>query len=132
MFATFRSVLFQFLQDSWVTGILTNPFSENPHTKYRVGSGDRGGQRPLTTMRSPKNSCSKAVVFAMWAVAPSTLRSVSPVNTVRRRTCFLSQALPVSHYFVTSRCAVVLFSTSLSGYALLNASRTAANDFDMK
>jgi hypothetical protein len=30
----------------------------------------------------------------------------------------------------TSRYTAVLFGTSLSGYALLNASRTAANDFD--
>jgi hypothetical protein len=41
------------------------------------------------------------------------------------------QTLPVSRNFATSLC-IVLFSTSLSGYALLNASRTAANDFDAK
>jgi hypothetical protein len=39
---------------------------------------------------------------------------------------------PVSRNFITSRCVVVLFGTSLSGHALLNASRTAANDFDAK
>jgi hypothetical protein len=33
---------------------------------------------------------------------------------------------------VTSQCIVVLFGTSLSGYTLLNVSRTAANDFDAK
>jgi hypothetical protein len=37
----------------------------------------------------------------------------------------------VSRNFVTSRFIVVLFGTSLSGYALLNASQTAANDFDV-
>jgi hypothetical protein len=36
---------------------------------------------------------------------------------------FLSQTLPVFRNFVTSRCIVVLFGTSLSGYALLNASQ---------
>jgi hypothetical protein len=41
------------------------------------------------------------------------------------------QTLPLSQNFVTSQ-SVVLFGTSLSGYALLNASRTAANDFDEK
>jgi hypothetical protein len=38
----------------------------------------------------------------------------------------------VSRNIVTSWCIVVLLGTSLSGYALLNASRTAANDFDAK
>jgi hypothetical protein len=42
------------------------------------------------------------------------------------------QTLPVSRNFVTSWCIVVLFGTSLSGYALLNVSQTAANDFDAK
>jgi hypothetical protein len=37
----------------------------------------------------------------------------------------------VSRNFVNSLC-IVSFGTSLSGYALLNASRTAANDFDSK
>jgi hypothetical protein len=34
--------------------------------------------------------------------------------------------------FCTSRCIVVLFGNSLSGYALVNGSRTATNDFDAK
>jgi hypothetical protein len=41
----------------------------------------------------------------------------------------LSKTLPVSRNFVTSQC-IVLFGTSLSKYALLDISRTAANDFD--
>jgi hypothetical protein len=44
----------------------------------------------------------------------------------------LSQTLPVSRNVITSRCIVVLFGTSLSGYTLLNVSRTAGNDFDSK
>jgi hypothetical protein len=32
----------------------------------------------------------------------------------------------------TSRCITVLFGTPFSGYALLNASLTAASDFDAK
>jgi hypothetical protein len=42
------------------------------------------------------------------------------------------QTLPVSRNFVTSRYSVVLFGTSLSGYALIKALRTAENDFDTK
>jgi hypothetical protein len=38
----------------------------------------------------------------------------------------------VSRNFVTSRCVFIIFGTFLSGYALLNASRAAANDFDAK
>jgi hypothetical protein len=60
------------------------------------------------------------------------LRGDFVVNTLRRRTCFLSQTFPVSRNFVTSRCIVALFRISLPEYALLNASRTTANDFDAK
>jgi hypothetical protein len=42
----------------------------------------------------------------------------------------LSQTLPVSTSVVTSLCTVVVFGTSFSGYALLNAPRRGANDFD--
>jgi hypothetical protein len=42
---------------------------------------------------------------------------------------FSKQTFPVSRNFVTSRCIVVLVGTSFSGYVLLNASRTGANDF---
>jgi hypothetical protein len=58
--------------------------------------------------------------------------SVTPVNTVKRRTCFLSQTLPVFRHFVTSRRIVLLFGNSLSGDALINVSRTSAKDFDAK
>jgi hypothetical protein len=57
------------------------------------------------------------------AVISAVFRSMS---TCHRKT------LPVSQNVVTSRCIVVLFSTFLSGYVLLNASRTAANDLDAK
>jgi hypothetical protein len=42
------------------------------------------------------------------------------------------QPFPVSRNFFTSRCAGIIFGNSLSGYALISASRTAANDFDAK
>jgi hypothetical protein len=42
------------------------------------------------------------------------------------------QTLPASRNSVTSRCTVALFGTSLSGYEILNASRTAANNVDAK
>jgi hypothetical protein len=44
----------------------------------------------------------------------------------------LPTTLPVPRNFVTSRCSVVLRGASLSGFALLNASRTAAFDFSVK
>jgi hypothetical protein len=59
----------------------------------------------------------------------NNLRSLLRLTCQRCLTCFLSQTLPVSSNFVTGLCIAVLVSTSLSGYALLNASR-AANDFD--
>jgi hypothetical protein len=43
-----------------------------------------------------------------------------------------TQTVPVPQNVVTSRFIAVSLGTSLSGYALLNASRTAANDFDAK
>jgi hypothetical protein len=46
-------------------------------------------------------------------------------------TCY-RQTHPVSRNLVISRCIAVLFGTSLSWYLLLNASRTATNDFEMK
>jgi hypothetical protein len=44
----------------------------------------------------------------------------------------LSQGHFLYRDFITSRCIIVLFGTSSSGYALLNASQTAANDFGVK
>jgi hypothetical protein len=52
-----------------------------------------------------------AVLFALWALVAS---------------------LPASRNAGTSRSTVVLFDTLLSGYALLNASRAAADDFVAK
>jgi hypothetical protein len=46
-------------------------------------------------------------------------------------TCHI-QTLSLPRNFVISLCIVVLFSTSLRGYALLNALQTAENDFDAK
>jgi hypothetical protein len=54
------------------------------------------------------------------------------ISTVLSLDKHLSQTLPVSRNLAASRCTVVLFGTSLSGYALLNNSRTAANNFDAK
>jgi hypothetical protein len=70
------------------------------------------------------------------AVAADVLLEIGTVviSAVRRSmsTC-LRQKLPVSRNFVTSRCTVFLFRTSLSGYALVNALRkTAVSDFYAK
>jgi hypothetical protein len=61
-----------------------------------------------------------------------TDRATAPLIGDTERTAFLSQILPVSRNFVINRCVVVLFATSLSGHALLNASRKAPNDFDVR
>jgi hypothetical protein len=45
---------------------------------------------------------------------------------------YVRQTLPVSRNFVTSWCIVVLFSTFLPGFTLLNASQMAANSFSVK
>jgi hypothetical protein len=42
-----------------------------------------------------------------------------------------TQTLPVRRYFDSNWCNV-LFGTAISGYKLLNALRTAANDFSEK
>jgi hypothetical protein len=89
-------------------------------------SGDRCGQRPRPTMRSPENSRGKTVAFAVWAVAPSCWNQQSLSFS---STCFRSQILRVSRDFI-SRHSVVLFDTSSSGCALLNALWTATNDFN--
>jgi hypothetical protein len=59
----------------------------------------------------------------VWANPPLFCRSMS---TCHRRT------LHVFRNFFTSLCIYISFCTSLSGYALLNASRTAAKDFVAK
>jgi ABC-type antimicrobial peptide transport system ATPase subunit len=67
-------------------------------------------------------------------VAADALREISMaiVTAVLSLNEHLSQTLSVSLNFVTSQCIVVLFFTSLIEYTLLNASRTAANDFNAK
>jgi hypothetical protein len=69
--------------------------------------------------------------FVLIYIRKKLKNRFTPVNTVRRRIYFLSKTLLVSQNFVTSRCTV-LFGTSLSGYASLNASRTIAKDFYAK
>jgi hypothetical protein len=66
------SIVFQFLKTSWVIQI--NYFVEkSPQKEIWQGKvGDCGGQRPRLTMRSNQNPCRKAaVVFTVWAIAPS-------------------------------------------------------------
>jgi hypothetical protein len=60
----------------------------------------------------------------------SMLWSVSPVNTAQHYMFPITNTY-VTWNSVTSRC-IVVFGTSLSGYALLNASQTAVNNFDVK
>jgi hypothetical protein len=76
------------------------------------------------------NSCSSIPMLQLM----HCLKSVRPLFQLfchSMNTCH-RQTLPVSRNFVTPRCNAVLLGTSLSGYALLNASRTAANDFYAK
>jgi hypothetical protein len=59
-------------------------------------------------------------------------RSVSAFSTVLHWACILSQTLPLFRNPVTSRWTLVVLVTSLWGYTLFSASRTAENDFDAK
>jgi hypothetical protein len=66
---------------------------------------------------TPNNALTKQ--FLQWsncvrANYSSIVEERLTVNTVRRRIRLLSQTLPVSLNFVTNRCIVVLFGTSLS------------------
>jgi hypothetical protein len=54
------------------------------------------------------------------------------ISAVLSRVKHSSQTLRVSQSFLISRCTIVLFGTSFSGYALLNATRADANDVDAK
>jgi hypothetical protein len=68
------------------------------------------------------NSCSCILSMQiMHCLKLVTLDIISPVLLLDEH---LSQTI--------SRCSVVLFGTFLSGYALLNDSRTAADDVDVK
>jgi hypothetical protein len=64
---------------------------------------------------------------ALLQIGTAVISAVLSLNDHLSQTTF-----PVSRNFVTSQYIFVLFGTSLSGYALLNASRTAANDLDSK
>jgi hypothetical protein len=77
MLATVYSVLFQFLQTSRI--IRTNSFFEKSKPRYVAWWGDRSGQGPSPTVRSPKSFSSGLKHLP---------RRVSPVNTVRRRGMF--------------------------------------------
>jgi hypothetical protein len=63
---------------------------------------------------------------ALLEIGTSVISAVSSLDEN------LFQLLPGSRNVIISRCIVVLIENSLSGYALLNVSRTAANDFDAK
>jgi hypothetical protein len=58
------------------------------------------------------------------------LVSIIIISAVFLSTCHI-QTLPVSQHF-TSQCIVVWFSTTISGYTLLNVSWTATDCFSMK
>jgi hypothetical protein len=76
------------------------------------------------------NSYSRIPFFQLMHCLKSVRAIISAVLWLDEH---LSQTnTSVSRNIVTSRCTAVLFGTPLSGYALLNASQTAANDFDAK
>jgi hypothetical protein len=87
-------------------------------------------QKRQNQWQSMLNSCSRIPLLQLM----HCLKSVWPLFRLFCRsmsTCH-RQTLSVSRNFVTSRCTVVFVGTSLTGYALLNASRTATNGFDAK
>jgi hypothetical protein len=68
-------------------------------------------------------------IVALYALLEISMAVISSVLSLNEH---LSQTLPASQNVTSSWCIVVLFSTSLSGYTLLNASETAENDFYAK
>jgi hypothetical protein len=86
-----------------------------------VGFGDRGGQRPCSTTRSPRNSCSEAAAFAVWVAVPSCWNQQSV-------TC---QHCPTLHMFLIAECCLIRYFF-VRIRSDINASRTAANDFSAK
>jgi hypothetical protein len=68
-------------------------------------------------------------LYSQFGLSPHKhCEGISSVNTVWCQAQFLLQALPVPQIFFTMQCIVVLVSTWLSGYALINASWTATKD----
>lgn len=98
-------------------------------------------------LRRNPNCCSWTPSCTKWLKPREVLNSCSRVpmlqqlmhclkSVIRRQfQVFCRSVLANTSVFrniVTNRCIVVLFGSSLSWYALLNASGTAANDFDAK
>jgi hypothetical protein len=84
-------------------------------------------ERPHPTMRSPKNSCSKAVVFTPEAIA-RCVETNNPFYFIPHVSCYKHFLCPE---MLLHQC-IVIFGTCLSGYALVNASRTAKHNFEAK
>jgi hypothetical protein len=82
--------------------------------------------KPLEILYSSSSISLLQLMHCLKSVRPKFQLFCRSMSTCHRQT------LPVSRNIVTSRCTVVLFGTSISRYALLNASRTAANDFNAK
>jgi hypothetical protein len=119
--------VFQFFQASWVIQI--NSFFEKSPQKEVYQHKVSRLWRPKTT---PNNALSKELLQkSVHSVGHRQSRASLTFNTVWRRTCFLSQTLAMSQngYQLS---IVALFGTFLSGFTLLNASRTAANNFKEK
>jgi hypothetical protein len=75
--------------------------------------------KPMTVL----NSCNRTPLLqlALLEIGTAVISAVLSLDEHR-------QTLPKSQNFLTNRCIVVLFGNSLTGYALLHASRTAANE----
>jgi hypothetical protein len=97
----------------WVSLHRTFHLKRNPNNYTRTPFMHKT-TKPLATL----NSCSRILLLQLM----HCLKSVSSQPNT-----------PVFRNFAAIRCTVVvLFGTSFSGSALLNASRGAANDFDAK
>lgn len=82
--------------------------------------------------QSPHSVCCASLLqdfHGNWAGISPTSRSISPIKITWCHTHCLSWTHPVFQSFVTCQCIEILFSTSSLGYALLNASWTAENNF---
>jgi hypothetical protein len=80
--------------------------------------------KPIAILNSYSRILLLQLMLCLKSVRPQFQLFCHLMSTCHRQT------LPVTRNFVTSRCIAALFVSSLSGCALLNASRRAENDFD--
>jgi hypothetical protein len=113
-----------FTQGEWKVQVYAN---KKPHKGYSISNATP------TTTHCCSSHTERRNQYQYWILAAYLVKiGTAIILVVLSPDEHLSQTLPVSQNFVANRCIVVLFGTSFSEYALLNASRKAADDIDAK